>query len=82
MSLLTWLRVYVVASMTMGLGGVLYLYVLSLINNSPDVPVHMDMLGEWWIELVLYLPLIVLVPLWAYLDRKRLISFIADEVSA
>jgi len=57
-------------------GTMLYIYILSVINNSPNVAVEMNVYGEWGVELAIFLPMLVLAPIYAWVDRERILTFL------
>jgi H+/Cl- antiporter ClcA len=76
--LLIYLRIWIICGMVTGLGVMLYQYVLTVTNGSPSLTVQFNGFGEWYIELIIFLPMLVLAPLYAWLDRERVMNFICE----
>lgn len=83
MNLLTALRLWILANLGGAAVFTFLLYLQSALRNDPYQVVYFDHYGEWTLELVMMLSLAILVPLWIYLDRERIVTFlIGEKVSA
>ena len=72
---LFWFRLVLLGEVMAAVVVIFDILLNSAIANSPHIFIRLDRWNEWGIELVLVFSWAIQIPLYAYLDRKKLAAF-------